>query len=47
MYSFYRPYIQQSESEYPIKSKVDPFGYQIPKQGVATKYLRIRFTATK
>ncbi len=28
-------------------AKVDPFGYQIPKQGVATKYLRIRFTATK
>ena len=24
-----------------------PFGYQSPKQGVATKYLRIRFTATK
>jgi hypothetical protein len=26
---------------------LDFFGYQIPKQGVATKYLRIRFTATK
>jgi hypothetical protein len=37
----------QSESEYPIKSKVDPFGYQIPKQGIATKYLRIRLTATR
>ena len=26
---------------------IDPFGYQIPKQGVETKYLRIRLTATR
>jgi hypothetical protein len=31
----------QSASEYPIKSKVDPLGYQRPNVGVRTKYLKI------
>jgi hypothetical protein len=30
-----------------LRPNIDPFGYQIPKQGVATKYLRIRLTATR
>jgi hypothetical protein len=37
----------QSASEYPIKSKVDPLGYQRPNLGVKTKYLKIHFTALR
>jgi hypothetical protein len=37
----------QSASEYPIKSKVDPLGYQRPNLGVFTKYLKIHFMALR
>jgi hypothetical protein len=37
----------QLASEYPIKLKVDPLGYQRPNLGVWTKYLKILFMALR